>query len=182
MSARTLGQLWELLGSKDPSLTYKPLKLGQISDLWAPHSCTHCGGIVIDSDDFAEKPLVNLGEGRHFRKTSFLLRLDYKLDQAIAASREGCLLYEWFLDTVSADFYAPSSADFVFHRLDFILAFETDGKIDCGPVVDAVSEEGAIVRLVNKSVSGEPWSRLSISAHRGQFNRVNAMPMSTKDT
>ncbi|KAK6081867.1 hypothetical protein SCUP515_02646 [Seiridium cupressi] len=113
-------------------------------------------------------PTVDLhrGEGRYFRKTSSSLKLNYGLTEAIAASREGCQFYEWFLDALSADLDQLSKVKFPIHRIEFQLAFESDGTINCGPIVEAVGNAGESVRLVDKVVIGESWSRLSICAPR----------------
>ncbi|KAK9418072.1 hypothetical protein SUNI508_08501 [Seiridium unicorne] len=106
------------------------------------------------------------GEGRYSRKTGSSLKLSYGLNEAIAASREGCQFYEWFLDALSADLDQLSKVKFPIHRIEFQLAFESDGTINCGPIVEAVGNAGGSVRLVDKVVIGESWSRLSICAPR----------------
>jgi hypothetical protein len=164
---RSLEQIRELLRSTDPSLAYKSLPLRRSSSFASPHSCVHCKKIVVDSDCFSVKELVYLGEGRYFRETSSSFKLEYGLDEAVAASREGCYLYEWFLDNLSVDLAQLYTTGLVYDRIDFHLTFETDGAINCGPVIDAVCKGGKSRRLVNKAVVGEPWSRLSICAPRG---------------
>ncbi|KAI1869359.1 uncharacterized protein JN550_005989 [Neoarthrinium moseri] len=166
MEATTLEQVYRLLTSADASLTYKPFREERSPSVASPHSCLHCGKVLVNGDIFREKPLVHFGDDRYSRDTSPSLKVSYGLDEAIAASREGCKLYEWFLDTLSIEILSVHSLAFPIDRIEFHLAFETDGKIDCSPIIEAVGRDGERRRLVNKGLVGVPWSRLSICAPR----------------
>lgn len=170
MESNSLLERLQWLQSADPVSTYKPLHSERRTvNLDRPHSCAHCQHIFIDVKEFAEKPLVDLGEGRAYRQTSFSREIGRGLEQAIAASKAGCALYEWVFDTLMDSLRAITPTGDSVDRIIFNLEFETDDEISCAPVIDGLFKDGRNFRPQSNSASGSLWSRLDVRVRRGRL-------------
>lgn len=170
MESTNLHQSLEWLKSADPSLTYKPLHSRDqtVVDFARPHSCIYCQQAVVNGEDFAEKPLIDRGEGRYFRETTFSCEVGRSLEEAIQASKAGCALYQWLLDTLVDNLKNLHPGDYI-SQISFGLEFDTDDdEISCGPLINGSFEDGTKFRPASASAFQRgSWSRLDVCAHEG---------------
>ncbi|KAF7522312.1 hypothetical protein G7054_g12174 [Neopestalotiopsis clavispora] len=169
MESNILPQEIQWLQSANPSLTYRsPHSQNQAANFDHPHSCAHCQHLSVNAQDLVMKPGVFRDDGLYWRDSKFSFEIGRGLQQAIAASKAGCALFEWILDVLvdQRETIARGVESLDIDQILFSLEFEIDDHITCDIVINGLLRSGETFRPTTMSKSGLQWSRMDVCVRK----------------